>query len=107
MCQPPNSPDLNVLDLDFFRTIQSLKYKEASKTIDELVSGVEKTFDTFSVIKSNYIFLSLQLCMISVLEEKGGNNYKIKHMSKEALRRCPPLQIKYDAQLVQNALALI
>lgn len=42
MCQPPNSPDLNVLDLGFFRAIQSLKYKEASKTIDELVSGVGK-----------------------------------------------------------------
>ncbi|WCJ29059.1 hypothetical protein M5689_010721 [Euphorbia peplus] len=28
MCQPPNSPDLNILDLGFFNGIQSLQYKE-------------------------------------------------------------------------------
>ncbi|WOG82535.1 hypothetical protein DCAR_0101700 [Daucus carota subsp. sativus] len=31
-CQPTNSPDLNVLDLDFFRAIDSLKYQEAPRT---------------------------------------------------------------------------
>lgn len=25
-CQPPNSPDVNVLDLGFFNVIQSLRY---------------------------------------------------------------------------------
>ena len=29
MCQPTNSPDLNVLDLGFFSAIQSLQYKES------------------------------------------------------------------------------
>ncbi|XP_074346321.1 uncharacterized protein LOC141685095 [Apium graveolens] len=79
MCQPNNSPDLNVLDLGFFRAIQSLKYKEASRTIDELIGGVQKAFETFSVTKSDYIFWTLQLCMRSVLEEKCGNKYKIIH----------------------------
>ncbi|WOH04103.1 hypothetical protein DCAR_0623509 [Daucus carota subsp. sativus] len=109
MCQPLNSPDLNILDLGFLRAIQSLKYKEASKTIDDLVSGVEKAFNNFSVIKSDHIFLSLQLCMKSVLEEKGDNHYKIKHTSNDALRRRGrlPLQIRCDSQLVQNSLALL
>jgi hypothetical protein len=33
-CQPPNSPDCNVLDLGFFTAIQSLQWREASSNID-------------------------------------------------------------------------
>lgn len=108
ICQHANSPDLNVLDLGFFRAIQSLKYKEASRTIDELIGGVQKAFETFSVRKLDYIFLTLQLCMRSILEEKGGNKYKILHIAKDSFRRHGqlPLQIKCDAQLIQNALQL-
>lgn len=58
-CQPPNSPNLNVLDLDFFRAIQSIKYKEASKTTERLTYGVEKSFETFSSKMSKRIFLTL------------------------------------------------
>lgn len=44
MCQPSNSPDLNVLNLGFFRTLQSLRYKEELKTNDDHIDVVEKTF---------------------------------------------------------------
>lgn len=50
MCQPPNSPDFNVLDLGFFSAIQSLHYKEAPKTIDELVNAVVKSFENYCVV---------------------------------------------------------
>lgn len=36
MCQPANSPDLNILDLGFFSAIQSLQHKESPKTIVNL-----------------------------------------------------------------------
>ncbi|ETV90235.1 hypothetical protein H310_14937 [Aphanomyces invadans] len=35
--QPPNSPDLNVLDLGFFASVQSLQYKVASHSIDDVI----------------------------------------------------------------------
>ncbi|ETV69424.1 hypothetical protein H257_14809 [Aphanomyces astaci] len=35
--QPPNSPDLNVLDLGFFASIQSLQYKKMSRSVDDVV----------------------------------------------------------------------
>ncbi|CAH9116606.1 unnamed protein product [Cuscuta europaea] len=38
-CQPPNSPDLNVLDLGFFRTIDAIKDQKAPKTITDLSSA--------------------------------------------------------------------
>lgn len=64
MCQPPNSPDLHILDLAFFQRIQALQYKEAPKTTLELVNVVVQSFETFPSTITNRIFLSLQLCMI-------------------------------------------
>ncbi|XP_050222470.1 uncharacterized protein LOC126672558 [Mercurialis annua] len=43
--QPPNSPDLNILDLGFFRAIQALQHQKAPRTIDELVVAVEDAFN--------------------------------------------------------------
>jgi hypothetical protein len=42
ICQPPNSPDFNILDLDFFRAIQAIQYKKNAKTIEALVPTVEE-----------------------------------------------------------------
>ena len=43
-CQPANSPDLNVLDLGFFNSIQSLQHQSAPRTIDELITVVQDSF---------------------------------------------------------------
>ena len=37
--QPPNSPDTNVLDLGFFRAVQSLQIKERATSIDGIISA--------------------------------------------------------------------
>jgi hypothetical protein len=42
ICQPPNSPDFNILDLDFFRAIQTIQYKKNAKTIEALVPAVQQ-----------------------------------------------------------------
>jgi hypothetical protein len=42
ICQPPNSPDFNVLDLGFFRAIQTIQYKKNAKTIQELLPAVQQ-----------------------------------------------------------------
>ncbi|XP_074303611.1 uncharacterized protein LOC141638061 [Silene latifolia] len=47
--QPPNSPDLNVLDLGFFRAIQALQQKKKSKKVDELVENTMKAFTELEV----------------------------------------------------------
>lgn len=103
-CQPPNSPDLNVLDLGFFNVIQSLRYKESPKNIDELVTAVEKAFEDFSLVLSNNIFLTLQHVMVEIMKVKGSNNYKIPHTNKAGLQRRGqlPCQIRCDAELVKD-----
>ena len=42
ICQPPNSPDFNILDLGFFRAIQAIQYTKDAKTIEALVPAVEE-----------------------------------------------------------------
>ncbi|GAA0142926.1 hypothetical protein LIER_03720 [Lithospermum erythrorhizon] len=39
VCQPPNSSDMNILDLGFFNAIQSLQYKESPRSVRELVDA--------------------------------------------------------------------
>lgn len=39
--QPSNSPDMNVLDLGYFASLQSLTHKRACRNIDELIQNVE------------------------------------------------------------------
>ncbi|XP_050875169.1 uncharacterized protein LOC127078783 [Lathyrus oleraceus] len=103
-CQPPNSPDLNVLDLGFFNAIQSLQQKEVSKSVDELIEVVQNSYDNFSSKQSDKIFLTLQSCMIEIMKIKGSNNYRIPHMKKEVLlnRGILPTQLKCDRELVEN-----
>lgn len=47
MRQPSNSPDLNILDLGFFNSIQSIRYKKCPRTIDELITAVERSFHAY------------------------------------------------------------
>ncbi|KAK4593626.1 hypothetical protein RGQ29_017650 [Quercus rubra] len=75
--QPPNSPDMNVLDLGFFRAIQSLQQQEALSTVDELVNAIEKAFNELPPQTLNRVFLGLPQCMIEVIKDFGGNNYKL------------------------------
>lgn len=106
MCQPLNSPDLNVLDLDFFNANQSLQYKETPRTIDELVQAVTKSFGTFSSVQSNKIFLTLQTCMVEIMKARGSNKYSIPHIMKAVLQKEGglPTQIKCDPSLVEEVI---
>ncbi|KAM3205888.1 hypothetical protein P3L10_029298 [Capsicum annuum] len=107
--QPSNSPDLNVLDLGFFRAIQSLQYQRAPKIVDELVEAVERSSDEMKAKQLNHVFLTLQSCMIEVMKDSGGNNYKVPHLNKNGLEREEnlPLQLHCDIDIVNKDLALL
>jgi hypothetical protein len=83
--QPPNSPDLNVLDLCFFRSLQSLTDTRAPNNIRELIEGVEEEFKNYEVKKLTRSFMSLKSCMIKVMEAEGVIGYDIPHMGKDRL----------------------
>ncbi|KAF0694080.1 Aste57867_15015 [Aphanomyces stellatus] len=84
--QPPNSPDLNVLDLGFFASIQALQYKVVSRTVDDLIHATLLAFEMLCVKKLENVFLTLQAVMRLLLEHDVDNHFKLPHMNKEALR---------------------
>ena len=83
-----------------------MQNKKAPKTINELVSAIVKSFETFSTVESNKIFLTLQSHMIEIMKAKGSNKYKIPHIKKAMLQREGwfPTQMKCDPSLVQEVL---
>lgn len=103
-CQPPNSPDTNVLDLGFFNSIQSLQHQTPSRTIDDLIAATENAFEELSEIKLNYVFLTLQQCLKTVIEIGGGNEYKIPHMGKDRLERADmlPIAIACEPEVIRR-----
>ncbi|XP_074284300.1 uncharacterized protein LOC141608853 [Silene latifolia] len=108
-CQPPNSPDLNVLDLGFFRAIQALQQKEKANTLQQLVDNVMQAYEQLEAIKLNYVFITLQACMMEIMQLKGGIDYPIPHMhkSKLAAQGLLPEYLTANTELVKNCIQYV
>ncbi|GJR57485.1 hypothetical protein Tco_1499647 [Tanacetum coccineum] len=107
--QPPNITDLNVLDLGFFRAIQSLQEQESLRTTDELVYVVQTDFKKMPSHDLNNVFLTLQTCMNEIMKVRGGNNYRTPHIGKARLERQGqlPLQIECEENLIDEVISFL
>jgi hypothetical protein len=107
--QPANSPDMNVLDLGFFSSIQSLTDKCSPRTIEELIHDVQKEFDEYNPYLLKKVFITLQTCMIETMKCDGGNAYKIPHMGKDSLEQIDalPTSLSCDLTLCQTVKGLL
>jgi hypothetical protein len=85
--QPPNSPDLNILDLGMFNALQAAYYKKAPLNAVQLITMVEQTYEEYPVNKINRIFLSLMTIFNRIIEERGDNQFEAVHMNKDRLER--------------------
>ncbi|KAK9664370.1 hypothetical protein RND81_14G036800 [Saponaria officinalis] len=106
ICQPPNSPDLNILDLGFFRSIQSLQHKKSSKSILDLVDAVGRAYDEIDNEKLKFVWVSLHACMNEILRVGGSNSYSIPHVGKKRLDRNQLLEnfVKPDMVCLERSL---
>ncbi|XP_057521752.1 uncharacterized protein LOC130801850 [Amaranthus tricolor] len=104
--QPPNSPDMNVLDLGFFRSIQALQYQKSAYNVKELLKAVNNAFQNLSPQCLRFVFITLQACMIEVMKKQGGFDYHIPHMNKTKAARegTLPDYLTIDKQLVVDSL---
>ncbi|OWY98431.1 hypothetical protein PHMEG_00030806 [Phytophthora megakarya] len=73
---PPNSPNLNRLDLGTYL-----------RTTMELIKVVQASFKELDIDTLDNIFITLQQVMECLLKCEGGNEYKLPHMRKAKLRR--------------------
>ena len=85
--QPPNSPDVNVNDLGFFRSLESRTDTRAPTTLKDLIKDILEEFANYDEEKLNKIFLSLQAVMVEIMNHGGGNDYKTPHGFKDTLER--------------------
>ena len=82
--QSPNSPDTNILNLGFFRALQSFN-DDCPVIEEELIKSVEKAYGEYSYHKLNRAWITLQSCWNMIIENDGRNDYKIPHMGKESM----------------------
>ena len=100
--QLPSSPDTNILDLGFFRAIQSFN-NDCPANEEELIKSVEKAYGEYPMHKLNHVWLTLQSCFNMIIENDGGNDYEIPHMGKESLERRGLLPQVLDVTPTANA----
>ena len=107
--QPPNSPDLNVLDLCFFSSIQSLAFESAPKNLKELIETVEQAYDAYDVKTLAKVYITLKSVLLEIIKDQGGNTYKPPHMGKDKLIREGKLPniLEVDSTLYEDTLKLI
>jgi hypothetical protein len=105
--QPANSPDLNVLDLGFFASLQSLTYDKISRNLDDLIRNVDIEFQNYDLADLDRVFLTLQGCMTEVMKDGEGNRYKIPHMDKDKLEALNmlPKRLPCDRRLYESVMA--
>ena len=80
--QPAQSPDMNVLDLCVFNAIKSLYRKRVPRGSKGILSCVKEAWEEFPSYKLNRRFLTQMMIYNCVIENAGGNDYPLPHMSK-------------------------
>ena len=84
--QAANSLDVNLLDLVFFRVIQSFN-DAAPKNEEELIHSVQDSYTNYPRKRLNQTWLTLQSVFNQIILCNGDKNYNIEHLSKEKLKR--------------------
>jgi hypothetical protein len=85
--QPPNSPDLNILDLGLFNAMQAAYWNHSPKNSIDIIKMVEKTYKDYPTNKINRVFVTLQTIFDTIIKEQGDNQFKIPHLGKDKLEK--------------------
>jgi hypothetical protein len=104
--EPPNSPDLNVLDLGFFASLQSKIFLTNSRNMDELIQNVQNEYASYDASLLRRVYLTLQSCTIEIMKVTGANGYKIPQINKDGLEMAEalPAALNVDHELYQNVM---
>ncbi|ETW01375.1 hypothetical protein H310_06925 [Aphanomyces invadans] len=107
--QPPNSPDLNVLDLGFFRSIQTIQEENFSRSVDDIIAATDNAWRRVDMMTLNSNFLTLQCCMLEIIRFAGCNSYKIPHMRKNVLSASGrlPESVMADGDVIDYGFSLL
>lgn len=85
--QPAQSPDLNVLDLGFFRSLQSRVCSAASTSLADMTDNVERLYWEYDAATMERVWQSLFSVYNCILQHKGGNQFELPHFNKAKAQR--------------------
>jgi transposase len=104
LTQPARSPDLNHLDLSFFRSLQTEQWKrEQAANVDGLIAQVQQAYNDFDPRKIEKGYVTLQAVLDEVILANGDNDYKKPHIKKDAYLR-ENGQLQWQLRASDNAL---
>jgi len=89
VCQPASSPDFNILDFEYFNSIQALQQKRRCKSVVELVQVVKQSFVDLPRLALENVFYTLFRCMEASMLVGGLTTYVIPRANKAKLRKTP------------------
>jgi len=67
--------------------LQSCQFHKAPKDLSKLIVQTKETFNNYPPVQLGDVWLTLQTCMNSIIENDGSNEYKLAHMSKYKIER--------------------
>eukprot|EP00127_Corallochytrium_limacisporum_P005105 Clim_evm11s199 gene=Clim_evmTU11s199 len=100
--QPKLSPDLNILDLSLFRSLDRARPSPSlvkMNTIEEVMETVLTAWKDWDPDCLARAFRTLQDVMVKILEHKGGNTFKLPHS-----RKTPSGHLNYGEAIIDDAL---
>ncbi|KAF0695020.1 Aste57867_14134 [Aphanomyces stellatus] len=100
---------MNVLDLGFIAGIQSLQHRESARSIDDLIANVANAFVDYPLESLDRTFVTLQSCLLAMVDVAGDNIYKIPHLSKTKIARqgLLPRNVVCPLELLDKGRALL
>ena len=81
--QPPNSPDMNVLDLCFNRALACMAAKTRPRTKDEIAKAVELAWEQYEWQRLERAWKYKSFMLKAVVEYNGWNNFPLPHYRDE------------------------
>ncbi|CAM9393881.1 unnamed protein product, partial [Choristocarpus tenellus] len=73
--QPSNSPDLNIMDLYFFRSLKCRQFG----SIEEMVKVIKKQYEEYDERTLERTWQPLFVVYNQVLRYNGGNDFSVEH----------------------------
>ncbi|RHY15563.1 hypothetical protein DYB32_010746, partial [Aphanomyces invadans] len=86
--QPAQSPDMNVLDLGLFNSIQALQQRMECSSIEDLVCAVEQSFEDLAPSTLDKTFEILLRVFQACLDVEGNNTYDMPRSKRQKQAEC-------------------
>lgn len=98
--QPAQSPDLNINDLGFFNSLQSLADKTDADSLSDLLDAVEECYWEYDPETLERVWQAQFNTYNCILKARGGNNFKQPHTGVSKRQRRGQLAVRVKASRV-------